>query len=76
MFVNRPDLYLAPATARGFALTPYNDMLEFLRHDYAAMAGMIFGRTSLTRDVLASIAELVKRLNPGLRRFSQSVDDA
>jgi hypothetical protein len=64
MFFNRPDFDLASAAPGTFALMPHDEMLEVLRRDYEAMAGMIFGRIPPIDEVLAAIAELEKRLNP------------
>jgi len=64
MFFNRPDFDLASATPGSFALAPQDEMLDVLKRDYEAMAGMIFGGIPPIEDVLASIASLEKRLNP------------
>jgi hypothetical protein len=66
MFFNRPDLDLASAAPGSFALTPHSDMLDVLKRDYEAMAGMIFGPIPLIDDVLTSIGELERGLNQGL----------
>ena len=63
MFFNRPDLDLASAAPGSFALTPHDDMLDFLRHDYEAMAGMILGPIPPFAEVVASIAGFENRLN-------------
>jgi hypothetical protein len=63
MFFNRPDLNLASATPRRFALTPYDEMLDVLRRDYEAMAGMIFGSVPPITDIVDSITEFEQRLN-------------
>jgi hypothetical protein len=46
-----------------FALAPAGEMLDRLRRDYAAMAGMIFGEAPRFDDVIASIRDLEMRLN-------------
>jgi hypothetical protein len=76
MFFSRPDLDLASAAPGTFALMPHDKMLDVLRRDYEAMSAMIFGRIPPIDEVLASIAELEKRLNPEHRRFSQSLGEA
>lgn len=42
---------------------PAGEMLERLRRDYAAMAGMIFGEAPPFEDVMASIRDLEAGLN-------------
>jgi hypothetical protein len=63
MFFNRPDLDLASAAPGSFALTPHDDMLDILRRDYEAMAGMIFGPIPHIDEVLANISQFEQRLN-------------
>jgi hypothetical protein len=63
MFFNRPDLDLASATPGSFALMPHDEMLDILRRDYEAMAGMIFGSIPSIDETLASIQEFEQSLN-------------
>ena len=63
MFFNRPDFDLASATPGSFALAPHDKMLDVLRRDYEAMAGMIFGAVPRIDDVLSAISEFEQRLN-------------
>lgn len=66
MFFNRPDLDLGSALPGSFALTPHDDMLDVLRRDYEAMAGMIFGPIPKISEVIASVSDLEQTIN--LRR--------
>lgn len=63
MFFNRPDFDLASAAPGSFALIPHDNMLEILRRDYEAMAGMIFGLIPPINDVVARISEFEARIN-------------
>lgn len=63
MFFNRPDLDLASAVPGSFALMPHDTMLDVLRRDYEAMAGMVFGPIPPMDAVLASISDLEHILN-------------
>jgi hypothetical protein len=63
MFFNSGDLDLDHAVAGSFSLQPVNGMIDALRRDYEAMAGMVFGELPSFDDVLVSIAELEARLN-------------
>ena len=66
MFFNRPDFKLETATEGTFALKPADKMLDALRRDYEAMAGMIIGPVPPFDDVMVSIASLDEILNgPG-----------
>jgi hypothetical protein len=40
-------------------------MLADLRRDYEAMSGMVFGPIPAVDAVIAAIAELEQRINPG-----------
>lgn len=63
MFFNRPHFNLETAAPGSFAVTPVGNMLDALRRDYDAMAGMIIGSVARFEDVIASIASLEERLN-------------
>jgi hypothetical protein len=65
MFFKRPDLDLASAVPGSFALTPHDGMLVYLRRDYEAMSGMVFGPTPTVDEVVAAIAGLEQRINRG-----------
>jgi hypothetical protein len=39
-------------------------MLEPLRRDYDAMAGMIFGRIPAFDEIMAAVSDLERRVNP------------
>ncbi len=66
MFFNRPDLDLAHAAPGTFVLTPAGDMGGDLARDYAAMAGMIFGKVPSFDAVISSVAEVEERANAGM----------
>lgn len=63
MFFNSPDLNLATAAPGSFTLSPSREMATELARDYAAMAGMIFGKAPTLEEVLGRIAELEARIN-------------
>lgn len=63
MFFNRPDFDLATAAPGTYALVPHDRMVEQLRSDYRAMTGMIFGDPPAFEDVMASVADVERRLN-------------
>lgn len=63
LFFNSPDLDLAHAVPGTFAIAPIEAMRDALRRDYEAMAGMIFGEVPALDDVMATIADLEKRVN-------------
>ena len=63
MFFNRPDFNLATASPGTFRLTPAGNMVDALRRDYDAMAGMIIGPAPRFEDVISSIAAIEERLN-------------
>jgi hypothetical protein len=65
MFFGRPDFDLESAASGHFALMPGEQMLDGLRRDYDAMAGMILGDIPRFDDVLASIATLDASLKEG-----------
>jgi hypothetical protein len=63
MFFNSPDLNLATAAPGRFTLSPSAEMATELARDYAAMAGMIFGKAPALEEVLGRIAELEAHIN-------------
>lgn len=63
MFFNSTDLDLATAKAGTFALMPTAAMVDALRQDYAAMAGMVFGAVPSFDAILATIARLEEAVN-------------
>jgi hypothetical protein len=63
MFFNSRDLDLAHAEPGSFSLMPTEVMISDLRRDYAAMAGMIFGKIPAFDSVLASVEALERQLN-------------
>lgn len=65
MFFNSPDLNLATAAPGSFTLSPSAEMATELARDYAAMAGMIFGKAPALEEVLSRIAELEAGINQG-----------
>lgn len=62
MFFGRPDFDLDSAAAGRFALEPNAAMLDGLRRDYDAMAGMIFGPVPGFDDIVDSVTTLEARL--------------
>jgi len=63
MFFNRPDFDLVHAHAGTFSIAPPPAMVEVLRRDYQAMAGMIFGGTPKIEDVLDTVQKLEQQIN-------------
>ena len=63
MFLGRPGLNLAAAVLGTFRLAPAGRMVDALRRDYDAMAGMIIGTAPEFNDVMATVADLQGRLN-------------
>ena len=63
MFFDRPHFNLQTAAPGSFALTPVDSMLDALRRDYGAMAGMIVGAVPPFDDVIASITSVEDQLN-------------
>lgn len=63
MFFYRNNTGLDQAKRGSFRLSPTESMLDPLRRDYEAMAGMIFGEKPSFTDVLKSVAEVEERLN-------------
>jgi hypothetical protein len=63
MFFNSPYLNLAAAEPGSFTLSPSAQMATELARDYAAMAGMIFGKAPALEEVLGQIAELEAHIN-------------
>lgn len=63
MFFNSRDLDLANAKQGSFSLMPTEPMIDDLRRDYAAMAGMIFGEVPDFDEVLETVDQLQRSLN-------------
>lgn len=63
MFFGSPHYGLELATPGSFTFAPTEKMRDELARDYAAMAGMIFGRMPALDDVLKRVGGLEKRLN-------------
>lgn len=63
MFFNSTELDLPHAQPGSFAIMPAPGMVDALRHDYQAMAGMIFGSVPDFRDVLKTIKQLELAVN-------------
>lgn len=65
MFFNSPDLGLGSAAPGSFTLVPTKEMIDALKRDYDAMAGMIFGQIPSFEEILGSVTDLETRLNAG-----------
>ncbi|WP_321955352.1 nucleotidyl transferase AbiEii/AbiGii toxin family protein [Paraburkholderia bannensis] len=63
LFFGSSDLGLDAAAHGTFTLMPSAAMLDALRRDYSAMAGMIFHDVPDLRDVLASVEQLENDIN-------------
>lgn len=63
IFFNSADLDLLRAIPGSLALTPSADMLESLKRDYQAMAGMIFGEVPEFSDVINTVSNLEHEIN-------------
>jgi hypothetical protein len=63
MFFNSADFDLTHAVPGSFALAPTDAMIEPLRRDYHAMAGMVFGGVPDFDVLLAAIGDLEGRIN-------------
>ena len=63
MFFYRPDHDLEAAARGKFAIMPSGAMIEPLRRDYDAMAGMIFGTVPEFNQVIESIDRLSAMVN-------------
>ena len=63
MFFDRPDYDLASAQPGSYALTPHDTMIEALRRDYEKTRAMIFGDPPAFDMILASIADIERRIN-------------
>ncbi|MCL4069493.1 nucleotidyl transferase AbiEii/AbiGii toxin family protein [Pseudomonas sp. GX19020] len=63
MFFNRPAFDLATAAPPTFSIRPEGKMLDDLRRDYRAMAGMIFGEAPAFEAIIESISGLEVALN-------------
>ncbi len=65
MFFNSTDLDLSHARPGSFAITPTPGMVDALKRDYQAMAGMIFGEVPTFSDVLEATRQLEQAINQG-----------
>ena len=63
MFFYRNNTGLDQAKRGSFRLRPTEPMLDPLRQDYEAMAGMIFGNKPSFMDVLKIVAQVEEKLN-------------
>jgi hypothetical protein len=63
MFFHRGNTGLDIAKRGLFRLSPTEPMLDPLRRDYEAMAGMIFGKVPSFQTVLESVARAEQRIN-------------
>ena len=63
LFFGSNDLGLESAAQGTFTLMPSQPMRDALRVDYVAMAGMIFGDVPSLDTILASVAEVERRVN-------------
>lgn len=63
IFFNSTDLDLLHAIPGSLALVPNIDMLEALKRDYQAMAGMIFGEVPKFADVIDTVSSLEHEIN-------------
>jgi hypothetical protein len=63
-FFHSADLDLERAVPGTLAIAPLEAMLEPLRRDYDAMAGMIFGRIPAFDEIMAAVSDLERRVNP------------
>jgi hypothetical protein len=68
MFFNSNDLDLAHAAPGSYAIVPSTEMIEPLRRDYQAMAGMVFGGIPDFDAMLLEIQNLEHRLNQPRQR--------
>jgi hypothetical protein len=65
MFFNSTDLDLLHARPGSFTITPTLGMVDALKRDYQAMAGMIFGEVPEFADVLEVTRQLEQAINQG-----------
>ncbi len=63
MFFNSTDLDLPHARPGSFAITPTPQMVDALKRDYLAMAGMIFGEVPDFAEVLVAIRQLEQAIH-------------
>ncbi|MGC4011507.1 MAG: nucleotidyl transferase AbiEii/AbiGii toxin family protein [Pseudomonas sp.] len=63
LFFGSPDLGLETAAHGSFTLSPSPAMIEALKKDYSAMAGMIFGAVPDFEAVLRQISDIERTLN-------------
>jgi hypothetical protein len=66
MFFNSTDLDLLHARPSSFTITPTPRMVDALRRDYQAMAGMIFGEVPDFAEVLDATRQLERVINQGV----------
>jgi len=65
MFFNSADLDLLHARPGSFAITPTPEMVDALKRDYQAMAGMIFGEQPDFAEVIKATRQLELAINQG-----------
>jgi hypothetical protein len=65
MFFNSADLDLLHARPGSFAITPTPEMVDALKRDYQAMAGMIFGEQPDFAEVIKVTRQLELAINQG-----------
>ncbi len=63
MFFNSKDLDLLHCYPGSFSIMPTQEMIEILKRDYNAMAGMIFGEVPKFSNVLEVIEQLEETIN-------------
>lgn len=67
MFFNSTDLDLLHARPGSFAITPTPRMVDALKRDYHAMAGMIFGEVPEFAEVLEATRQLEQAINQAVQ---------
>ncbi|MES2297949.1 MAG: nucleotidyl transferase AbiEii/AbiGii toxin family protein [Pseudomonadota bacterium] len=63
MFFNSPDLDLRHAQPGSYTIMPAPEMLDALKRDYQAMAGMIFGDVPDFTEILETVRQLELIIN-------------
>jgi hypothetical protein len=63
MFFNSPDLDLRHAQPGSYRIMPTPEMIDALKRDYHAMAGMIFGEIPNFTEILETVRELELLIN-------------